>query len=826
MTIERHRVLLLDTKRSNPNHYICLAIRDALSAHPDVGCVVKADYASALDLAARHGCNLFLAFDGEELDRPLCARLRARCGRSALWITEDPYELGINRANADLFDLVFTNDAACASAYGDKGRHLPLAACPALHAHEVGSEAAGHYRYDLFFAGTAWPNRVALLRRLFEGIGGLKAKIALPTNPHLPSFDLPLAPSEYSWRVPNSEFARLANRSRVVLTIHRDFSGSGGKGAAETPGPRLFETALAGGFQLVDTSIPGTEAFLAEGSEFVGFRGAAECLDKLNHYLAHPEEREAIARAAQHRVRTTHLYRHRVDTLLAAIAGPGPAPLPASAPPARPRVLMVTHNLYGVQPFGGVEVYQSLLAQRLGARYEFLYYVPARVDGRSPGNAYHVCDERHQVLETVRLGNELAPSLLSSPEHEAAFAKVLLRHGIAAVHFQHLLGHVPSLPFISRALGVASIFSLHDYYGVCEEFNLIDHRGRYCRTAERGASNCDACLLSRRAAAAGSQAKRRNFFGRALGQADILQVNARSVADIYSAVHPQLASRMRIMGVPAGANSATAAPAAAAPPLKVAILGNFTELKGARALMEIFFLMRECPVEFHIFGRLDDGHREALAAQGCRNVVVHGPYDNDDVARRLAGMAVSLHLSVWPETYCLTLSEAWQCGLIPIVADIGALGERVRDGVNGFKVPVDESGPVVDLLETLSLEPERLARMRANIDASLYVGLDEHCRWLAGCYAELVARHAPGGETEAQAWRGLTLEDCGIVLNDRAWLQSAGQRPAPLPGAAGPRITFGFLLRKSYQHVRTHGVGSMTRRAIHELRKRKWLPSR
>lgn len=95
------RILLLDTKTQNPNHYICLAIQQAFMATSGVDHVVKAELHNAVSEAVKHGCNLFFAFDGEELEFSICSRVAAVCGLSVLWVTEDPYELNTNVANAD-----------------------------------------------------------------------------------------------------------------------------------------------------------------------------------------------------------------------------------------------------------------------------------------------------------------------------------------------------------------------------------------------------------------------------------------------------------------------------------------------------------------------------------------------------------------------------------------------------------------------------------------------------------------------------------------------------------------------------------------------------
>ena len=128
------RVLLLDTKRQNPNHYLCLAVEDALRRSTGVEQVTSVHYGNALAAAqSPEGYNLFLAFDGEDMEEAICAKLARLCGRSILWVTEDPYELRTNLAHAKGFDLVLTNDLASVPAYGGRARHLPLASDRAMH---------------------------------------------------------------------------------------------------------------------------------------------------------------------------------------------------------------------------------------------------------------------------------------------------------------------------------------------------------------------------------------------------------------------------------------------------------------------------------------------------------------------------------------------------------------------------------------------------------------------------------------------------------------------------------------------------------------------
>lgn len=820
------RILLLDTKRSNPNHYICLAIERALSQRDDVETVTKADYFSAIGAALNYRCNFFLAFDGEELDRNIVKRLASVCGTSAMWVTEDPYELRSNIANMDLFDLIFTNDSGSVAAYAQKGRHLPFAADPGLHYRVIPDvDDSQHYRYDLFFAGTAWPNRTDFIRRLQSGLKGINLKLALPSNPHIPPSNLDLPASSYLWRTPNSEFARFANRSRAVLTLHRTFSSSGNDPTAHTPGPRLYEVALAGGLQFIDMSLPEIEVtkYFEEDVEFIGFRSAEECIEKLSYYLSNAEARIAIAKAAQTRALAEHLYSNRVQTLFAEVAVlPAKPPIVTQRSQQRTKILFVTHNIVGVEPYGGVEVYQDLIKDALKSDFEFLFYVPDRTIALF-GKRYVIYNELLEVIEQREFDGEIPDALLSCPQRERAFSEILLKYGIKFVHFQHLIGHPPSLLYLPKALGIPSLLSLHDYFAVCTRFNLIGYKETYCNIAALPRVTCDICLNASEGIAIGSQAKRQAFFGRALEQVDVLHANTSGVADLFKAIYPTLGERMRVFGVPMPVNGKSPnlpSTTRFSNPLRIAIIGNFTKNKGADECIHALNQMRHDDVEFTIFGTISEPYSGIFQALNIPNVCVHGAYSPGTLGEKLKGFSVSMHLSIWPETYCITLSEAWQAGLVPIVSDIGALGERVVHGVNGFKVPPGESGALVEMIRALILEPERVEAARERIASDLYITISEHMAWLADLYQQLLGGCAAVPETANEALRGFALADYGVMLNHKSWKQMASGPHVVPPHTAVLSVATNesSAVSRTRGYVRKHGLLATLRRVLREVR--------
>ncbi len=69
--------------------------------------------------------------------------------------------------------------------------------------------------------------------------------------------------------------------------------------------------------------------------------------------------------------------------------------------------------------------------------------------------------------------------------------------------------------------------------------------------------------------------------------------------------------------------------------------------------------------------------------------MITGPYKQAELPQliRESGCTVALFLSVWPETFSYTLSEAWRAGLYPVALDIGAPADRIREMGIGKLIP-------------------------------------------------------------------------------------------------------------------------------------------
>ena len=129
-------------------------------------------------------------------------------------------------------------------------------------------------------------------------------------------------------------------------------------------------------------------------------------------------------------------------------------------------------------------------------------------------------------------------------------------------------------------------------------------------------------------------------------------------------------------------------PIAAAHRCRVCVIGAIGIHKGFQVLLDCALdaAARELPLEFVVVGHTINDR--ALLATG--RVFVTGPYAANEAVASIKAQNATLALlpSIFPETWCLTLTEAWHAGLRVIAFDIGAQAERIRRMQRGILLPL------------------------------------------------------------------------------------------------------------------------------------------
>ncbi len=237
----------------------------------------------------------------------------------ALWFVEDYRLMTYWRELARHYDHVFTIQTdACLEALSQvtdaRLAYLPCAFDPRVHRPLVLTEDERvEFGSDVSFVGAGYRNRRIAFRQFLdldfkiwgsdwggaEGLGRV-----LQRN---------------GGRVDTEDSVKIFNASRVNLNLHSSTYHEGVDPRGDFVNPRTFELAGMGAFQIVDQRALLPPLFSAD--EVAIATSVAEMRALAEHYLARPDERQALARRARERALAQHTYTRRMEDLLAAVVG-------------------------------------------------------------------------------------------------------------------------------------------------------------------------------------------------------------------------------------------------------------------------------------------------------------------------------------------------------------------------------------------------------------------------------------------------------------------------------------------------------------------------
>jgi spore maturation protein CgeB len=252
----------------------------------------------------------------EEFDLSITTNLAKRCGsKVAFWMHDDPYELDASFRIIDFADYIFTTDKSSVLHYPPvvPAFHLPLAACPFAHYRPILKRSGP----DWFFCGVPFACRQEFF---------LNLSLITPSLSGLllgPGWDLGRFSQAADIGVSSAQICNYYATALSVMYLGRDFNLANAKFGVKpsTPGPRMFEAAMAGAVQLVNT--PGLEVleYFGDRNEVIMVdtpEGASSIIFSLK---SDPQRSIEIGGAAQRRALSEHTYAHRAKNMIATILG-------------------------------------------------------------------------------------------------------------------------------------------------------------------------------------------------------------------------------------------------------------------------------------------------------------------------------------------------------------------------------------------------------------------------------------------------------------------------------------------------------------------------
>jgi glycosyltransferase involved in cell wall biosynthesis len=413
------------------------------------------------------------------------------------------------------------------------------------------------------------------------------------------------------------------------------------------------------------------------------------------------------------------------------------------------RVLHVVHQ-YPPDRIGGAELYTQAISRAL-ARRGHAVAVFYRRD--APGRGL-----QHRMEDGVRIyavwDGEAGPArrffyTFRNPWIHRALIRAVDEFHPDVIHIQHLMGLPASLINAARLRSIPFILTLHDYWWLCLNAQLLtNYSGEVCEGPRYW--NCARCMLARAGVPelwpaipflAGLSAWRNRVLRAVLEEASVLIAPTEFVRHWHVA---HGVPEEKIIVLPHGLEKPVLSATPSRPAdgtIRFAYIGGLSWQKGVHMLVEAFSGI--CgKAELWIAGdeSFDPAYVSRLRALATPNVRFLGRLDRIGVWQALMQVDVVVVPSLWYEAYSFLVSEAFAAGLPVLASRLGALADRVRDGVDGLLLPPGDIMAWRAAMQRLLDEPDLLPRLRAGVRPPMT--MEEHVDRLETLYAQIILRHS------------------------------------------------------------------------------------
>jgi glycosyltransferase involved in cell wall biosynthesis len=173
--------------------------------------------------------------------------------------------------------------------------------------------------------------------------------------------------------------------------------------------------------------------------------------------------------------------------------------------------------------------------------------------------------------------------------------------------------------------------------------------------------------------------------------------------------------------------------------LHVMYIGGLAWQKGVHTLVEACNGLHGAQLSIAGDEAFDPAYVSHLRSLASPNVQFLGQLGRERVWATLAQADVVAVPSLWYETFSLILHESFAAGTPVVASDLGALGEAVRDGVDGWLVAPGDVGAWRQTMGRLADEPSLLNDARANIRPPMTQ--EDHLDRIEDLYSRALAAH-------------------------------------------------------------------------------------
>lgn len=341
----------------------------------------------------------------------------------------------------------------------------------------------------------------------------------------------------------------------------------------------------------------------------------------------------------------------------------------------RPRLLFIQHSFYNR---AGVEEHSRTLSEELRGRFEIFIAFPHE-------GQIVLLDENRQA--TVYPADPAQWPV--TPYHGAvsgnSLSLILSKVDPALIHILHFFNWPLSVIDQAVAFGRPVVMSFHDYFAITPFYTMQGI------TDPHLAFSKEFSLHIFRADLTDYFVKRAEILGNSFSKVRKLIVPSSYLQETLQQIYP-----LPFEIIEYGIKPFTPLPARQkSGGLRFGCVGSLLPQKGWLSVVQAFpeVAQRHPETELLFFGGGQDPSEFKRPG-----VSFFGAYEQEDLPKMCAQFDIGIIPSVFAETYCMVLSELWMAKKPAAAANIGAMGRRISDGLNGKLFPPGNSAAIAETM--------------------------------------------------------------------------------------------------------------------------------
>lgn len=312
-------------------------------------------------------------------------------------------------------------------------------------------------------------------------------------------------------------------------------------------------------------------------------------------------------------------------------------------------------------------------------------------------------DQIH-VLEEWDLNSEWRVEYCYMEDYYNVYSTIFYRYRFDLVHIRHLIKHTFDLPKVCAELNIPIVLSFHDFYFICPSYTLNDGKFDYCE-GDCVKTNVDCPIFQADNFTNFENIKDFVYSWRYEVRKMFLKVNyfvttSQVVKDVFLNIYSSLLYE-KFLVIEHGrdfnkTNEQLFEIPSIDKPIKILILGNINIQKGSDIILKLNSLDVDSKIEFHFLGK--------TIPELKKIGIHHGAYERDKLISYIKKIKPSFTgiFSIWPETFCHTLTESWSCGIPVLGSNIGVIEDRILNNGGGWLIDIKDINDSYNMIINIS----------------------------------------------------------------------------------------------------------------------------